>query len=85
MLWLRNNGSTLVSQAVDTVIFTFVAFWGVYPTGVFMSILITTYLFKAVVAILDTPFMYLARIIEPVKEEEILNERTRRTYKAGEC
>lgn len=85
MLWLRNNGSTLVSQAVDTVIFTFVAFWGVYPTGVFMSILVTTYLFKAVVAILDTPFMYLARMIEPVNEEEMLSERTRRTYKAGEC
>ena len=27
-LWLRNNGSTLISQAVDTVLFTFLAFWG---------------------------------------------------------
>ncbi|MCR5255104.1 MAG: queuosine precursor transporter [Acetatifactor sp.] len=67
-LWLRNNGSTLLSQAVDTVIFTFLAFWGTYPTGVFFSILITTYLFKAVVAIADTPFIYLARLIKPREE-----------------
>ena len=84
-LWLRNNGSTLTSQALDTIIFTTIAFWGVYPTKVFMSILISTYLFKAIVAVLDTPFMYLARKIEPIKEEDVLNERTRRSYEAGKC
>lgn len=67
-LWLRNNGSTLISQAVDTVIFTFLAFGGTYPTNVFFSILITTYLFKAVVAIVDTPFIYIARKIKPIEE-----------------
>lgn len=67
-LWLRNNGSTLVSQAIDTVIFTFLAFWGTYPTDVFFSILITTYLFKAVVAVVDTPFIYFARRISPREE-----------------
>ena len=69
-LWLRNNGSTLTSQLIDTVIFTFIAFWGVYPTSVFLSILITTYLFKAVVALLDTPFMYWARRIVPLDERK---------------
>jgi len=68
-LWLRNNGSTLTSQLIDTVIFTFIAFWGVYPNRVFLSILITTYLFKAVVALLDTPFMYWARKIVPMNEK----------------
>lgn len=68
MLWLRNNGSTLISQAVDTVLFTTLAFWGTYPTNVFFSILLTTYLFKAVVALLDTPFIYLARKIKPREE-----------------
>lgn len=67
-LWARNNFSTLTSQAVDTVIFTFLAFWGTYPLPVFFSILFTTYLFKAVVALLDTPFIYLARKINPMKE-----------------
>ena len=69
MLWLRNNGSTLTSQAIDTVIFTTLAFWGVYPTNVFFSILITTYVFKAIVALLDTPFMYWARSIVPLNEK----------------
>ena len=69
-LWLRNNGSTLISQAIDTVIFTFIAFWGSYPMDVFFSILITTYLFKAIVALLDTPFIYWARRIHPIREQE---------------
>lgn len=68
MLWLRNCGSTLTSQAVDTVVFTFIAFWGVYEKSVFVSILLTTYFFKAVVAFCDTPFVYLARKLK-VKEE----------------
>ena len=72
MLWLRNNGSTLISQAIDTVIFISIAFWGVYPREVFMSILVTTYLFKAIVAVLDTPFIYLARSIKPVNERQAL-------------
>ena len=63
-LWIRNNLSTLTSQAVDTVVFTTLAFWGTYPTDVFFSILLTTYLFKAVVALMDTPFMYFARTIK---------------------
>ena len=68
MLWLRNNGSTLISQMIDTVIFTTFAFFGTYPTNVFISILLTTYLFKAVVAFCDTPFIYLARKIKPNSE-----------------
>ena len=70
MLWIRNNGSTLISQAIDTVLFTFIAFWGTYPTDVFFSILITTYLFKTIVALLDTPFIYWARKITPMKRAE---------------
>ncbi len=64
-LWIRNNLSTLTSQAVDTLVFTTLAFLGVYPGEVFVSILLTTYLFKAVVALIDTPFLYAARKIRP--------------------
>ncbi|MBO4367773.1 MAG: queuosine precursor transporter [Clostridia bacterium] len=66
-LWLRNNGSTLISQAVDTAVFTTLAFYGTYPTEVFLSILLSTYFFKAIVALLDTPFAYLSRMIRPVE------------------
>ena len=84
MLWLRNNGSTLTSQAVDTVLFTTIAFWNVYPANVFFSILITTYLFKAVVALLDTPFMYLARRMVPLTEKEDRHEDEGKFNKAWE-
>lgn len=63
-IWVRNNLSTLVSQLIDTLIFTFIAFWGLYETPVFVSILITTYLFKFVVAAADTPFIYVAKKID---------------------
>jgi len=60
-LWLRNNLSTFVSQLIDTLVFTLIAFYGVYPSSVLLQIMISTYLLKWVVAMLDTPFMYLAR------------------------
>ncbi len=60
-LWLRNNLSTMVSQLLDSVIFSIVAFYGVFSTGVLIEIVITTYLLKWIVAALDTPFVYLGK------------------------
>ncbi len=74
-LWLRNNGSTLTSQLFDTVIFVTIAYVGVLPTAAFFQMMITTYIFKAVVALFDTPFAYLARCINPLdlfKGEELV-------------
>ncbi|MFC1691426.1 queuosine precursor transporter [Nanoarchaeota archaeon] len=62
-LWLRNNASTLISQLIDSAVFTTIAFLGVFPIGVFWQILITTYVFKLIVAIADTPFMYYAKYV----------------------
>ena len=53
--------STLSSQLLDTLIFCALAFWGVFPYEVWLEIVLTTYLMKALVAVLDTPFIYLAR------------------------
>ena len=60
-MWLRNNLSTMVSQLIDTVIFCSIAFWGVFPTMIFIEIAVTTYLFKLAVAVIDTPFIYWAK------------------------
>lgn len=60
-LWLRNNASTMVSQLLDTAIFTTIAFWGVFEGNVFWQIFWSTYLLKWIVAALDTPFVYLAK------------------------
>jgi len=63
-LWLRNNASTMVSQAIDSVIFCTVAFWGMFPLVDFLQILLTTYLLKFIIALADTPFIYLARYLK---------------------
>lgn len=60
-LWLRNNLSTMVSQAIDSLIFCLIAFLGVYETGIWFEILLTTYIFKFIVAVFDTPFIYIGR------------------------
>ncbi len=61
MMWLRNNASSMISQLMDSTIFTILAFAGVYPTGVLWQIFWSTYLLKWTVAAADTPFLYLAR------------------------
>ncbi|WP_432738646.1 queuosine precursor transporter [Maridesulfovibrio sp. FT414] len=62
-LWLRNNASTLMSQLIDSSVFCFVALWGLFPFDVWVEILLTTYIFKVIVAVMDTPFLYMARRI----------------------
>lgn len=64
-LWLRNNASTMVSQAIDTIIFCTIALWGIFDTNTWLQILATTYLLKLLVAIIDTPFIYLAKRFSP--------------------
>jgi len=60
-LWLRNNGSTLISQLINTVLFNVCAFWGVFPTGTLISAIGAGYVIYIATSLLDTPFMYLAR------------------------
>ncbi|MDD2237322.1 MAG: queuosine precursor transporter, partial [Kiritimatiellae bacterium] len=60
-LWIRNNASTMISQLIDTGIFISIAFIGVFPWPVLMELFWTTYLLKFVVALLDTPLLYLAK------------------------
>ncbi len=62
-LWLRNNLSTMVSQLIDTTIFCTIAFWGEFPMNIWWQIFWTTYIFKFIVAIFDTPFIYLGTYI----------------------
>lgn len=62
-LWLRNNGSTWVSQAIDSITFTLIAFWGVFPD--IWQIILFTYIIKIIVAAIDTPFLYLSKRLLP--------------------
>ena len=63
-LWLRNNASTMVSQAVDSVAVISITFGAVYLAGemsikVNFGLMLSNYLFKFLAAILDTPIIYL--------------------------
>lgn len=76
-LWLRNNGSTMISALVDNTVFSVLA-WVVFnPEPIaFEPLLFTyilgTYLLRVVLSIADTPFMYLARRIVPKVSSDML-------------
>lgn len=59
-LWIRNNASTVISQLLDTGIFTLIAFWGTMTLPVMWQIFITTVILKTIISLSDTPFVYLA-------------------------
>ena len=59
MLWLRNNFSTFSSQLIDTfTIVGLLCIFGVLPWDKFYGLLISGFIFKIMIAILDTPFLY---------------------------
>lgn len=60
-LWLRNNVSTMLSQSIDTVIYGVVVWWGVVDFTTAMQLALAKYFFKILIALIDTPFIYLAR------------------------
>ncbi len=62
-LWLRNNGSTLISQLLNTILYTFGAFWGMYEFPVLINIALASYVIFIATSLADTPFVYLARKI----------------------
>ena len=62
-LWLRNNGSTLVSQLVNVLLFNILAFSGIYPPGTLVQIIVLGYATFVATSLLDTPFVYWARLI----------------------
>ena len=60
-LWLRNNLSTMASQIVDTAIFSLVAWWGTVDLVTALKLGAAKYVFKLVIAAIDTTFIYWAR------------------------
>lgn len=73
-LWLRNNGSTLISQILNTALFTAFAFWGTYDFGTLVSIFLSSYVIYIFTSLLDTPAVYLARLIHDKKEQKKISE-----------
>jgi len=59
MLWLRSTGSTILSQAIDSVVVSFVFLVGTRPLGFILGNAANNYLGKLAMAVLLTPVIYL--------------------------
>ena len=75
MLWLRNNFSTFTSQFIDTftVIFLLCSF-GALPWDLFVGLLVSGFIFKVLVALIDTPLLYLGVYLFRKKFDLEINE-----------
>lgn len=63
-LWLRNNLATMISQLINTAIFTLVAFAGWYDNKTLLSIMVSSYIIYIFTSLADTPAVYLARAMK---------------------
>ncbi len=78
-LWIRNNLSTIISQAIDTLIFMHLAFLYIpflpafintsptFTSAYVIQLALPYYGLKVVMALLDTPLIYLGRRLLRVK------------------
>lgn len=60
-MWLRNNLATIISNCLENYLFTLFAFIGIYDIGTILSIATTTTILEIIIAICDTPFLYLSK------------------------
>jgi uncharacterized integral membrane protein (TIGR00697 family) len=76
-LWTRTIGSTLVGEGLDTLIFISIAFWGIIPSSLLLTAILTQWMFKVVYEVAATPFTYL--IVGFLKRRENLDTYDYRT------
>lgn len=68
-LWTRTIGSTLVGELVDSLIFILVAsLFNVFPWSLFVTLVMTNYIFKCSIEALMTPITYL--VVNGLKRRE---------------
>lgn len=68
-LWLRNNVSTMLSQLIDTSIYGLVVWWGIVDLETAVKLAMAKYVFKVLIALIDTPFLYAARNWDVSKQD----------------
>ena len=57
-LWTRTIGSTVVGELVDSTLFIVIAFWGILPNALLVTLIVSNYIFKTGVEVLFTPVTY---------------------------
>ncbi|PIY97252.1 MAG: transporter [Candidatus Kerfeldbacteria bacterium CG_4_10_14_0_8_um_filter_42_10] len=58
LLWSRTIGSTVVGEGIDTLLFALIAFGGVLPASLLLTVIISNYIFKVGFEVLATPLTY---------------------------
>lgn len=66
-LWLRNNVATILCNCAENFGFIFLAFVGIYDGQTILTIALSTSIIEAIVAVCDTPFLYLAKGLKPAE------------------
>jgi len=67
-LWTRTIGSTLIGEGLDTMLFCLIAFWGILPSSLLLTVIISNYIFKCGVEVIFTPLTY--KIVGFLKKSE---------------
>jgi len=67
-LWARTIGSTIVGELVDSTLFILIAFVGILPSSLLLTLIISNYIFKTLIEILFTPITY--KVVSFLKEKE---------------
>lgn len=67
-LWMRTIGSTIIGQAVDTLVFVMIAFYGIMDMQTLWIIILSNYMFKVLVEVVLTPLTY--RVVAYLKRRE---------------
>jgi uncharacterized integral membrane protein (TIGR00697 family) len=76
-LWMRTIGSTIVGEAVDSVIFYPIAFFGVWPNSLVLEVMISNYVVKVVWEIMMTPFTYkIVAFLKRAENEDYYDRHT---------
>ena len=63
-MWVRNNIATIISNCLENYFFTIFAFIGIYDLKTIFAIATTTTILQIMIAICDTPFLYLSKKIK---------------------
>lgn len=76
-LWMRTLGSSVIGQLFDTVLFILIAFVGVFPTEVLISLILSNYVLKLTVEALFTPLTYaIVNTLKKAEHEDYFDYRT---------
>jgi len=69
--WTRVLVSNSISVPIDSLIFSFIAFWGVFPKSVVWAIILSNIIIKGITTFIGLPLIYLVKDQKKIKTIDI--------------